>query len=100
MSRCSPDRRLGAAVAVAIAWLPAASGATPGQFELDWSGPPECSDGEQVRAEVIRILHGPIQVREGSRLTVRCTTERLDDGRFRMSLETREGSRVGRRSLD
>jgi hypothetical protein len=96
MNRCSPGRR----VAVAVALLPAVARATPGQFELDWSGPPECSSGEQVRAEVTRILHAPILVREGSQLSVRSTTERRDDGRFHMNLETREGGRVGKRTMD
>jgi hypothetical protein len=94
-------RRWPAGVFVAMLALVAVRVAhAAGQFDLDWSGPPQCPGGDWVRAEVTRILHRPIQVPDGIDLKVFFSIERLESGRFRMNVETREGGHVGKRSME
>jgi hypothetical protein len=66
-------------------------------LDLDWRAPPECADGEQVRAELARIAH----VRPGRivpRLSARGRIEK-SGANYRLSLRTERSGDAGERTL-
>src|SRR5262245_8250600 len=82
-----------------LAW-PTSVAASSGNFQLAWSGPPECPASERLRAEVVRILHHPIEARDGASLAIDGRVERKQDARYHLTVDVREEGHTSTRHVD
>src|SRR6185436_2212514 len=69
-------------------------------FGLVWEAPSTCPSEVRLRADIEQILHGPIELRPGERLVVRADVTPARDGGWHVALETDNGRRTAKRSLD
>jgi hypothetical protein len=71
---------------------------TPATLDLEWTAPPECPSGEDVRAEVERIAGRATGPRR--HVEARGQVERTERGAWRVTLTTRVEGGGGRRTFE
>ena len=75
-----------------------ASADAPGQFTFSWNAPTECPSGDQVNAEIGRLLGGDIQIRVGRDLEAEAVVQHAPF--WSANLTTRQAGRIGKRFLE